>query len=62
VKNIYIEQETADADELDNNDQDGQHDNELMVLKVDCINHVKQRVISRLKDIKSRSLDFRTTH
>ncbi|CAF4551812.1 unnamed protein product, partial [Didymodactylos carnosus] len=33
-------------------------DNELMVLKLDCINHVKKRVISRLKDIKSRNTGF----
>ncbi|CAF1577813.1 unnamed protein product [Didymodactylos carnosus] len=59
VKNIYIEQETAaEEDGIDNNDKRNQDDNELMVLKLDCINHVKKRVISRLKDIKSRNTGF----
>ncbi|CAF1581767.1 unnamed protein product, partial [Didymodactylos carnosus] len=59
VKNMYIEQKTAaEEDGIDNNDKRNQDDNELMALKLDCINHVKKRVISRLKDIKSRNTGF----
>ncbi|CAF1085671.1 unnamed protein product [Adineta steineri] len=58
VKNIYIDHETVDEDDVDNSDKRVQEDNELRVLKVDCINHVKKRVINRLKDIKSRNTGF----
>ncbi|CAF4321238.1 unnamed protein product, partial [Adineta steineri] len=35
VKNLYVEQETSDEDLT--------VDNDLIVLKVDCINHVKKK-------------------
>ena len=58
IKNIYIDQEAADVSDINVNVEETQDNHELMVLKLDCINHVKKRVMNRLKDIKSRNTGF----
>lgn len=56
VKKIYAEQE-ANEDNTDDNEQQILNE-EHIVEKVDCINHVKKRVINRLKDIRSRNTGY----
>lgn len=57
VKHVYINAAAADARSVADKPIKIRNNN-LLVEKVDCINHVKKRVINRLKDLKSRNTGY----